>query len=450
MSKRLISFALAILFAAGLIAAFPTIASASSGDGSLRDNISIDFRNETIRFATADPNRSFIMFALNSAPQTPSTSAEQRLLSRERWQVANVVAGAAEVDISRVIPRAGRVYNVAFMIPGQPGTRTVMPVPARPANRSPASGIPEINVGRPRNGVGIAFEFCDDYSYIVNRSGVAVVIQFGPSARPASFANTEFRLASETATPSSLAAETTITIPTHQLARTLQFTAHIDATASAFASQPVRLTIPAQPRAPAIRQFFVRNDSTGGTLNFRNGHEVQATGEIRTGFPQVRRNGADDWTELRNLPGTGSRTPLWLVLRELRDDGVAITALDENAPESARTIFIRYGHSSRAGASAVQRLVVRDITTWNNAVRLMNDNTPIRCLDCNRAPCGSPCANGLCDNDCCVECNPPPVFCPYCGNLEGQCVDCTAGTCDRACCLRCNPCDICEEYPCTC
>ena len=453
MSKKLISLTLAILFVVGLFSIIPPTAAASNGP--LESRITINYVNETIEYRGTER---FVMFALNSG----ALNADDKVKNKERWQVANVVGGVAEIDISRVIPRkvGKNPYNIAFKLSGNDASRTVVEIDARPPNRDPSSGDPDINIGRPRGGVGVFFLYCDNFSTIVNSAGTDIVVRFPAAARPASLANKEFELISvagagkcecdnddiEDIGSGVIVCECRIKVPTHLINRNLQFTANMPAIiGDSFSSVPVRMALPAQPRAPAVRQTFVKNDTTGAslTLNFRVGSEPEP-GNIRTGFPQVRINGTAEWTNLKKI--TGTRTNLWMVLRELKAAGVTLTPLTETSPESARTLFIRTGPSSKNGASAVQRLVIRDWQTWNEAIRLMNENEPVvvLCPDCNRpagtcVDCTDP--ENPCGFKCCGVCNPTIAamsVCLICGRPEAQCVDCDDGKCKNICCTTCN------------
>ena len=455
MSKKLISLTLAILFAVGLTSMLQPPASAADVFGP--DDIKINYVTETVEVRRTER---FIMFALNSGAQI----ADDKVMSKEKWQVANVVNGVAEIDISRVIPKkAGKnPYNIAFMLPGNEASRKVIEIDARPPNRDPASGDPDINVGKPRNGVGVFFIYDNTYSTIVNNAGTDIVIRFPAAARPALLANKEFMLADVESVDKCECddddindigsgievCDCRIKIPTHLLTRNLQFTAHMPAIEKdSFSSVPVRMTMPAQPKAPAVRQTFARNDTTGAslTLNFRAGNEPES-GNIRIGFPQVRINGAAEWTDIKKIPGTGNKTNLWMILRELKAAGVTLEPLDATSPESARTLFIRTGPSVRNGASAVQRLVIRDWQTWNEAIKLMNENgsTVVNCPDCGK-PAGScvDCTDPLnpCGRACCNVCNLSLAalsVCFICNRPEDQCVDCDDGTCKSECCTTCN------------
>jgi len=219
MSKKLISLTLAILFVVSITAACPMPARAAPGD--MLKNIKINFTDETITYT--ESGRSFIQYALNSAALDET---DQKLLAKEKWQVVRLTGNKVEIDISRVIPRAGRpAYNIAFMIPGDTASRTVVEIPARPANRNPASGIPTINVGKPRNEIGIYFVFDDvaDQTYIINRSGTDVAVQFPSNARPAWLANKLIIL------PEEGADNDAIEISTNALTRAQPFNVYIPA-----------------------------------------------------------------------------------------------------------------------------------------------------------------------------------------------------------------------------
>jgi len=366
MSKKLISFMLAILFIAGIAALYPAPVKAARGD--LLKNITISYKNETIIFKDLDnpPKLTFIQYALNSAAQD---SDDAKLLAKEKWQVVRLVGGVVEIDISRVIPKAGKPnYNVAFMIPGDANTRSVVEIPARPANRTPATGVPDINVGKPRNEVGIYFEFEDqnDETRIINRCGTDVVIEFPSNAKPVELANKRFF---ELAMEDEDGKAEPLAISTNALTRAQAFNVYIGAveikdaegkiTGGSFASLPIKMTIPSQPKAPVIRQSFPKNDPDKAELNFKAGKIVN--NEIRTGFPQVRLNG-ETWVTLEELPGT--KTPLSFVLEALRDADIDLTW---PAGATSRSLYIRIGPTASRGVSAVQRLeIMKD--HWDRAV----------------------------------------------------------------------------------
>jgi len=441
MSKKLISFALAVLFTVSMALVFPVTAGAV--DAPL-DPV-IDYVKETVR-VEAPAGVGIIMYALKSAP--PGTT-DPKLLGREKWSIARVVTVGtgdaarriAEIDISRVIPKKPlkTEYFIAFMVQGQPATRKVIEIPARPQNRVPATATePEINVGKFRNTAGIIFDFDDDYSKILNLTNADIIIQFGIDTSLAKLLKTNSVPLADGDGNNELL------VPTDVLTRNLQFTAKIAAAEGrSFASQPVRMNLPAQPKAPNVKHTVTKNDITGGTLNLR-AMKLNTDGTIKVGSPQVRLEGME-WMDIDVV---GSKITLSSVLDQL---GVTKTMLPAD-PASERVLYIRTGHTARTGASAVRQLPPIDLAQWNAAI--VAGGGAETCPECLKAPCECPCED--CGKFPCVCCK-CEIVCDTCGDCKDDpcdnCVDCKPcicgpGECKEDRCPECGDCLICGDCDC--
>jgi len=127
---------------------------------------------------------------------------------------------------------------------------------------------------------------------------------------------------------------------------------------------PIKMSVPAQPTAPTIRQNIPKTENPVPDFNFRAGD-----GD-RTGFPQISLNGAvngdgggdggggdtvtESWISLTTLPG--SKTPLTFILEVLNEAKVDLTWPGD---AQSRSIYIRIGASTTKGVSAVQRLEIQ-------------------------------------------------------------------------------------------
>jgi len=441
MSKKLISLALAILLVVGLTSAF--LITASANDPLVPE---INFQKETIK-VPVPAGTDFLLYALGSAPQN---TTDQRVLSRERWTVARVANGFAEIDISRVIPKRvpKNPYTIAFKLPANDASRTVIEIPARQQNRVPAvTGSAEINVGKLRNGVGIVFLFDNEFTRIINLTGTEVDIQFAADSNFAKLTKSSYSL---TTGESNGDGSDRIVIPNNLLTRSLPFTVRIaarvatESSLSSFGSQPVRLTVPAQPRAPSVRHTVAKTDTNGGTINVRDGRINAKDGTIRTGFPQARLNSDATWT---SLTAEGARTPLSTVLQQLGVPKTATIAATETS-----IIYYRTGHTAKAGASAVLEIKISG-DNWNAALAAMTEtvtgtgttafgitaNQP--CAHCEKTPCQCCTCTAVCDS--CEGCKEAKC----CGLAECKCVRCKcAGLCVDRCadcgqCLKCSKCE---------
>jgi len=360
--RRLLFLSLSFVLLMSLLTVFPAFSGSTSTPGFYSGAITINYVQETLSVTASVP---FLQFALAASPQD---TTDQKLLDRERWNTVMVIGGKADIDISRVIPRNdSRPYYIALRDPDNHNTRTVIQIPARQQNRVAAGETtPEINVGRAnRNNVGIGFTFDVNNTYIRNHSGVEVNLTFGSNPTP-------IRLVNTPSTPTSIVIGggipvstdgTTITIPTRLLDRALAFSVSIpavDGASGKFASVPVRMTVPAQPKAPNVTNRAPNSDTTGGTVNIRLGQQISRDG---TAWRDVVAAGSTEAST--NIALMGSATPLSSILRQF---GITAEVAADSPPE-LRTLYFRTAHvETKSGTSAVRALVI-SAANWNNAVK---------------------------------------------------------------------------------
>ena len=343
-------------------------------------NPGIDYVNETIyvpipaSLMAANPDLAFVLHSLRAGP----SNATEQQIARERWSATRIteveldaygrgrfgyLRYVAEIDISRLIPRGNRAVNVAFMIPGYPDTRSVVTIRPRPPVQAPATATTATSVGGPSYnirringpGQGILITHEDDTTTVHNNSGTNVVLQFGLDVNSVTLGVGE-----------------TEVIPNNVFTMPLNFTVRRAARSWGmlddnlggldFASQPVRIRLPARPRAPRINFSAAAGESGGTFTNFSPAREDRA------GAPQVSINGSD-WVPVPIGAG-GSVVTLRQILNALAADSYSPNPTPRPtgvADPSNANLYVRIGHTSRAGASAAQTVLI-PVANWNAAV----------------------------------------------------------------------------------